>query len=80
MERPTKEVTYREPTEFEAKVLRAINRGSNISGDRCVAYVGAARRLERNGYASKGGSWFVTRKGRDWLELNSKTETPTDAE
>jgi len=72
--------TLREPTGFEVKVLRAIDRGSNISGDPCVAYVAAARRLERNGYASKGGSWFVTRKGRTWLETSRKQEAPADAE
>lgn len=58
------------PSEFETKVLKRINRPDAyriLAGNKMVAISAACRRLEKLGYAGKGISWYVTKKGDDYL-------------
>lgn len=64
--------TDREPTEFELRVLRRIGNGRFQGGDRQVHFCAAARRLEKMGYAVKTEHWYLTGKGRSYLEAHPK--------
>lgn len=64
------------PTQFEAKVLRRIERGGFQGGNKQVHFSAAARRLEKLGYAMKPGlHWYVTDKGKAYVESIRQTWT-----
>jgi hypothetical protein len=58
------------PSEFETKVLKRIDLPDwrrSLAGNKMVAISAACRRLEKLGYAGKGVSWYVTKKGDEYL-------------
>lgn len=50
-------------SEFELKVLRAISNGVLPEGNKRIAWVSAARRLEKKGLAIKSRAWYTTEAG-----------------
>ena len=74
-------MSERSLTQFEARVLRRLNIGTTISGNKMVAWVAAARRMEKRGLlreVSFSPRWVLTQAGHTallkWTEASAGEE------